>query len=244
MKVLSSFNRSLFAGFAVIGLAVLFTGCMKKGDDVQIPSAGLMSFNLAPDQHSVVITLSGNSVSRSPMAYTSFSGLYQNIYTGTRSVESFDYPDSAPLASTEFNFEKDKYYSVFVVGANGRYRNVVALDNFDSLSSTSGNAYIRYINAITDTVNNPNVTISVGGSNVVNDNAAYASVSEFTAVAPGEVSIAVKNGTAIDANRSISVEARKVYTVLLVGVPGETDEMKKVQIRFIQNGTLTDEGGK
>ena len=243
-KVLSNFNRSLFLGFAIIGLALLFTGCMKKGDDVDIPSAGLMTFNLAPDQQSVVVALSGSTVSRTPMGYTSFSGLYQNIFIGTRNVESFDYPDENPLASTEFNFENDKYYSAFVVGVNGSYRNVVALDNFDSLSSTSGNAYIRYINAITDTVNNPSVTISAGGSNVVNDNAAYASVSEFTAVAPGEVSIAVKSGTAIDANRTITVEAKKVYTVLLVGMPGETDEFKKVQIRFIQNGTLTDEGGK
>ena len=111
--------------------------------------------------------------------------------------------------STEFNFENEKYYSAFVVGVNGNYRNVVTLDNFDSLSSTSGNAYIRYINAITDSVNSPTVTISAGGSNIVNDNAAYASVSEFAAVAPGEVSIAVKNGTAIDANRSITVEAKK-----------------------------------
>ncbi len=243
-KVLLNFNRSLFAGFAIIGLAILFTGCMKKGDDVDIPSAGLMTFNLAPDQQSVVVALSGSTVSRSPMGYTSFSGLYQNIFIGTRNVESFDYPDETPLASTEFNFENEKYYSAFVVGVNGTYRNVVALDNFDSLSSTSGNAYIRYINAITDSVNSPTVTISAGGSNVVNDNAAYASVSEFAAVAPGEVSIAVKNGTAIDANRSITVEAKKVYTVLLVGMPGETDDMKKVQIRFIQNGTLTDEGGK
>jgi len=203
-----------------------------------------MSFNLAPDQQSVVITLSGNPVTRNPLAYTSFSGLYQNIYIGTRSVASFDYPDSNPLASGEYNFEKDKYYSVFVVGANDHYRNVVAVDNFDSLSATSGNAYIRYINAISDSVNNPNVTVSAGGSNVVNDNAAYASVSEFTAIVPGEVSIAVKNGTAIDANRTITVEAKKVYTVLLVGMPGETDEFKKVQIRFVQNGTLTDEGGK
>ena len=243
-KVFSNFHRSLFLGFALIGLALLFTGCMKKGDDVDIPSAGLMTFNLAPDQQSVVVALSGSTVSRTPMGYTSFSGLYQNIFIGTRNVESFDYPDENPLASTEFNFEDEKYYSAFVVGANGNYRNVVTVDNFDSLSASSGNAYIRYINAITDTVNSPTVTISAGGSNVLNDNAAFASVSEFTAVAPGEVSIAVKNGTAIDANRTITVEAKKVYTVLLVGMPGETDEFKKVQIRFIQNGTLTDEGGK
>jgi hypothetical protein len=87
------------------------------------------------------------------------------------------------------------------------------------------------------------VTIAKGGSNVINDNAAFAHVSEFTAVDPGEISIAVKQGSAVDASRNITVEAKKVYTILLQGVPGETGDAKKVQVRFILNGTLTDEDG-
>ena len=105
-KVLLNFNRSLFLGFAIIGLAILFTGCLKKGDDVDIPSAGLMTFNLAPDQQSVVVALSGSTVSRTPMGYTSFSGLYQNIFIGTRNVESFDYPDETPLDFNRIQFRK------------------------------------------------------------------------------------------------------------------------------------------
>jgi hypothetical protein len=157
-------------------------------------------------------------------------------------VESFDYPASKPLDSLNYTFEKDKYYSVFVVGAKGSYRNVVSADNFDSLSATSGNAYIRFVNGITDSVNTPNVTITAG-SNVSNENAAYAGVSQFKAVAPGQVSVAVKNGSGIDASRTITLEAKKVYTVLLTGVPGATDDTK-VQIRFIQNGTLTEDSSK
>jgi uncharacterized protein DUF4397 len=243
MKVFSNFKRSLFAGFAIVALAVSVTSCMKKGDSVDTPSAAILTFNLAPDQHSVVVALSGSNVSGSPLGFGSYSGIYRNIYIGNRTVESFDYPDSAPLASVDYNFEKDKYYSAFVVGAAGHYRNVVAVDNFDSLNATSGNAYIRYINAITDSVSSPAVSITAGSNPVSNANAAYASVSEFKAVAPGEVTIAVKSGSAIDVNRTITVEAKKVYTVLLVGMPGETDEAKKVQIRFVQNGTLTNEAG-
>lgn len=239
-KVSLSLRRSLIAGCMIAAAAVLFVACKKdRGDSPDIPGAALMAFNLAPDQQSVVITLSGNLLTHSPLGYTSYTGGYLNIYTGNRPVQSFDYPDSKPLATTEFNFEDDKYYSVFVVGANDSYRNVISVDNYDSLSATSGNAYIRYINGITDSVNTPVVTIAAGGNNVVNENAAYASVSEFKAVAPGEVSISAKNG-AIDASRTITVEQGKVYTVLLTGVPGATDDTK-VQIRFIQNGTLTDD---
>lgn len=243
-KVTLSFRRSVFAGLAIMAAAVLFTACSKnKNDDVDIPAAGLMAVNLSPDQQSVVVTLSGNLLTRAPLSYTSFTGGYQNIYIGERAVQSFDYPSSKPLASQNYTFANDKYYSVFVIGANNSYRNVVTVDNVDSLSSTSGNAYIRYVNGVTDSVNTPVVTIAKGGTNVISETAAYAGVSDFKEVAPGELTITAKNGAAIDASRTITVEQGKVYTVLVSGVPGATDDTK-VQIRFIQNGTLTDESGK
>lgn len=237
-KALLSLRRFVIAGSVTAAVAVLLVSCMKnKGDNnADIPAAGLMALNLAPDQQSVVITLSDNLLNNVPLAYSNYTGGYQNIYIGERPVKSFDYPDSNPLATTQFNFENGKYYSVFVVGANDRYRNVVTVDNIDSLPANSGNAYVRYINAVTDSVNTPVVTIG----SVVNETATYAGVSEFKAVAPGQVTVTAKNGTAIDASRTITVEAGKVYTVLISGVPATTDDTK-VQIRFIQNGTLTDD---
>ena len=240
-KVSLRLRRNVIAGCVIAAAAVLLVSCMKnKGDNTEIPAAGLMAMNLAPDQQSVVVSLSGNLLTRVPLAYSNYTGGYQNIYIGNRPVESFDYPASTPLATTNYNFEKDKYYSVFVVGANGRYRNVVSVDNFDSLSATSGNAYVRYINAVTDSVNTPLVTITAGSNSVVNENANYAGVSEFKAVTPGQITITAKNGTAIDASRTIDVVQGKVYTVLISGVPGASDDTK-VQIRFIQNGTLTED---
>ena len=245
-KVFSYLRRSIVPVLAVTIAGMLFSACLKDKDNnnANVPAAGLMSFNLAPDQQSVTITLSNNTLTRSPLAYTNFSGVYQPIYVGNRQIAAFDYPETTPLASTSFNFEQDKYYSLFVVGINNNYRTIVAHDNIDSLSATNGKAYIRYINAITDSVNTSNVTIAAGGANVVNDNAAYASISQFTPVNPGDVNIAVKNSNGVDANRTITVEQSKVYTILLAGVPGATDDSKKVQIKFILNGALTDDQNK
>ena len=232
--------RGIVPVFAIAASGVLFTACLKnKDNNSNIPAAGLMAFNLAPDQQSVVITLSGNTLTASPLGFNNYTGYYQNIYPGNRPIAAFDYPNNTPLATASFNFEQNKYYSVFVTGANNSYKNIISIDNFDSLSSTSGNSYIRYINAITDSVNTPTVTIAAGGNNVVNENAAYDSVSEFKAVAPGQVTITVKNNNGIDINRTITVDQKKIYTVLLSGIPGSADDSKKVQIKFIQNGTLT-----
>jgi hypothetical protein len=238
----SNLRRVIVPVFAIAAAGVLFTACLKnKNDNSNTPAAGLMAFNLAPDQQSVVITLSGNTLTPSPLGFNNYSGFYQNIYPGSRQIASYDYPNNSPLATSTFNFEVNKYYSVFVTGSGSNYRNVVSVDNFDSLSSTSGNSYIRYVNAIIDSVNTPTVTITAGGNNVVNENAAYASVSEFKSSAPGEVTITVKNGSTIDATRTITIDQKKIYTVLLSGIPGATDDTKKVQIKFIQNGTLTDD---
>jgi len=239
--VFSNYRSNIFAVLALLAVTV-FTACKKDKADVQpFPSAGLMTFNLAPDQQSVVVTLSDNLLTRSPLAFTSFSGVYQRVYVGDRSVQSYDYPDNQPLTSTNYNFEDGKYYSLFVVGAQDKYRNVISFDNFDELNANSGNAYIRFVNGITDSVNTQNVTITAAGNSVVNESATYASVGGFKAVAPGEVTITVK-GAGVDATRNINVEQKKVYTVLLAGDPGATGD-SKVQIRFIQNGVLTDEAG-
>jgi hypothetical protein len=243
-KVLSMLRRSLVPVLGLVATAVLFTACLKdKDNNTNIPASGLMAFNLAPDQESVAIALSGNWLTPQPLGFSNFTGVYRNIYTGEREVASYDYPNNDPLAVSNQNFEDGKYYSLFVVGYSDHYRNVIVADNFDSLSASSGKAYVRYINAIADSVNASAVTIAKGGSNVISESAAFGHVGEFTAVDPGEISVAVKQGSAVDASRNITVEAKQVYTILLQGVPGETGDAKKVQIKFVNNGTLTDENG-
>ena len=225
---------------------MLLTACLKNNNNNTTPTpvAGLMGFNLAPDQSSVVLALSGSAITQTPLGYTSYTGGYQNIYPGNRNAEAYNYQaGNSLIASTGFNFEPGKYYSLYLVGYNNSYRNVVSADNFDSLATTGGNAYVRYINAIADTVGTPAVTITAAGSSIVNENASFASVSAFKAVTPGNVSIAVKSGAAIDTSRTISVEKNKVYTVLLTGVPAATTDGRKVQIRFVENGTLTAAAG-
>jgi hypothetical protein len=235
-KVMSFFRVSALMAGSLIMTSLLLTSCLKNNNDDSnnAPVAGLMAFNLVPDKTAINIALSGNSITQSPLPYTNFTGAYVSVYAGNRAVEAYDNTQS-PFASTPANFETDKYYSAFVMGNDGNYQNVVVQDNFDSLSGSSGQAYIRYVNAIPDS-SNPAVTITGGGSTVVNQQADYKAVSEFVAVAPGQVVIDVSNGINIDADRTITVEARKIYTVLLTGVPGSATA--PVQIKFITNGQL------
>lgn len=237
-------RRPLVATIAVLVTGVLFSSCLKDSDENdRIPTAGLLAVNLAPDQQSLAITLSGNFLTQTPLAYTNYTGGYQRVYTGTRSINAYDYPDSNPLSSSSQLFEADNYYSLYFIGYNGKYRNVISEDLFDSLSANSGNAYVRYVNAIADSAHLPQVVISSNGNAVISETGNYATVSTFKAISPGNISIAVNSAAGVDTSRSFSVSAKKVYTVLLTGIPGASDPDKRVQVKFIENGTLTDENG-
>lgn len=243
-KVFFSIRRNFVAASAILLSFVIFTACKKDiGNNNQIPVSKILAFNLTPDKSAVGIALSGNLLTNSALAYTNYTGGYLNIYPGDRSVESFDFMKDSAMASSNFNFEPNKYYSLFVTGNNNNYKNVIVKDDIDSLSSTSGKAYVRYMNAIPDS-SAPTVTISANGSNIVNSAAAFSTASPFTGVNPGDINIAIANGASISANRTIKVESGRVYTVLLVGVPSATDSAKTVQIKYIQNGILTDEDQK
>ena len=231
------------SGFITLGsllaFALLFSACRKNNDIVQTPVARLMAFNLVPDQEQLRFALSGNVLPGGPMAYTSFSGTYLKVFPGSRLIETFNPLTSQVVDSLQYSFNQDKYYSLFAIGANGNYRSIVTVDNYDSLTASSGKAYVRYINAIPDSAAS-NVTIAAGGNNVVDKSAAFGQVSEFTAVNPGDLSVSVNNESTVNASRTITVQEHKAYTILLIGLPNQANNDKAVQIRFIENGTVTD----
>jgi hypothetical protein len=238
-KIFDSIRKNGLSALLLIAAITFFAACNKDSSDNPNNNnyAGILAFNLAPDKPAVGFSVSGKSFTYSPLAFTSYTGGYQPVYPGMRSVEAYDYNNGATIATSGGNFGEKKYYSAFLVGNNGAYRTIIAEDNLDSLDASRGNAYMRYINAIPDSVSNPTVRIT-GGEQPVNEQAAFGFVSAFRPVTPGAASISVSNGSGINANRTITTEANKVYTVLLVGLPG-SNNADSVQVRFIENGSIT-----
>jgi hypothetical protein len=240
MKKISKVMKNFLKPIVGLSLMVfLFASCKKNDSDyARTPVAGLMAFNLAADKNAVAFTLSGNYLGNNTLAYTNFTGAYLPVYTGTREVRAIDYNTNSTLATTTGNFTDSSYYSVFLTGANGNYRNVLVKDELQPLTAASGKAWVRYINAVPDSTVAPVVTITASGDNVISTGSPYASVSNFVQVNAGTVNTAISNGTTVSANRSITLEENKVYTVLFVGLPSSTDASTAVQVKFIQNGTV------
>ncbi|MBX2922368.1 MAG: DUF4397 domain-containing protein [Chitinophagaceae bacterium] len=234
--------HALLAVAGVAALLLIFASCKKSdNENPDIPVAGLMAFNLAPEKEGIGFTLSGNNLTNAPLTYPNYTGGYLGIYTGSRTVTAFDASTGNTITNLDHTFDQDKYYSLFLTGYGDAYKNIIVNDPLDTLSATSGKAYIRYINAIADSVSQPKVVVTDNTGDVIDENAQFTNVSGFTAVAPGSITIDVNDGSAIQTNRSITVEDKKVYTVLLIGVPGSTETDQNVQIRYIENGTLTED---
>lgn len=222
----------------LLGLTLLFSACKKDVDTPQTPASGLMVFNLIPDHSAVGFVMSNQLITSAPLDYTNYSGNYIPVYSGSRSVGLYDVAGDSTITDVTLDFEPDKHYSAFALGANGNYSTVIVDDKLNDIPDSTDQSFVRYINAIPDS-SKPAVTIAAGGTNVVDDMASYGNVSGFEEITPGEITITVSNGTNISATRNITVEKGKVYTILLLGLPDATDDANKVQIKFITNGSVS-----
>ncbi|MEO8721374.1 MAG: DUF4397 domain-containing protein [Ginsengibacter sp.] len=216
-----------------------FSACKKDADVISTPTSRLMALNLIPDStEPVVFVLSNKSITNAPLSFTNYSGTYLPVYSGSRTLGLYKAAGDSALAKTDFNFMPEKYYSVFALGADGNYKNFITEDYLDSLPSSTGNAFVRYINAIPDSTS-PIVTILANGTTIESGNASFGKVSNFIGVKPGDVSFTVNNESDISASRTISLEKDRIYTVLIMGLPNAIDTAQSIQIKYISNGTIT-----
>jgi hypothetical protein len=210
---------------------LIFASCKKDEVAPRTPAAGFMGFNLALDKPLVGFSLSGHPISNSGLEFPAFTGNYLPIFPGARELKAYDFNSNSTIATSNETFVDSMYYSAFLVGNNGTYRNLVVQDNYDAVTPVSGKAWVRYVNAIPDSSTS---TVMMGETSA---SAKYGNVSAFEQVNSGDLEVSVKNGSTIDAGRTIAVEENRIYTILLVGLPNQTDTTRNVAIRYIQNGT-------
>ncbi len=240
---LKKFNmKKFFLGTMMLAaMTFLFSACMKNDDSqTAIPAGGLMAFNLSTDADGVGLSLDGNNLVSQPLQYTNYTGTYLPVYTGNRTAWAYDfYSGSALTPQTSFTVVDSQYYSLFVVSADSNFKTVVVNDSLTKLSYDAGHAFVRYINAVADSTLQPQVVFTQGGTALLHELADFAHVSAFSKPEAGNLTVAVSGSNGVDVSRTFEVEANKIYTVLLMGKPGETGD-KAVQIKYIVNGTVDD----
>ena len=237
-KKLFSILQNKFLYLSLFSL-VIFSACKKSDVTNNTPTSALMAFNLIPDSiPPLAFVLNNNSITNVPLSFNNYTGSYLPVYSGLRTLQLYKaYSDSA-LATINYTFEAKKYYSAFAIGANGTYKNIIVDDNLDSLPDSTGNAFVRYVNAIPDS-SMQTVTISAKETNNVTEPTSFGDVSKFTPFAPGNITVNLSNDSSISANKTFTLAKDNVYTILMTGIPHTTDTARAVQIKYIVNGTVT-----
>lgn len=236
MKNQRSFaSGALLTGF--LAITFLFSSCLKNNNSTPQPkAAGLMAFNLSPDQALVGISLSGNVIN-APLLYMGYTGGYVAIYPGNRITTSFSWNNKTTIASDSFNYQMGKYYSLFVTGVNGNYHNVIVNDGLDSLHASGSKSYIRYMNAIPDSGGATVIFADAQNNNITDSNIAFNTVSSFMPVDTGNLNVSLTSGGKM-VSRSIPMKEENAYTILLIGVPNGNSAADSLQIRYIINGNI------
>src|SRR5699024_11166109 len=152
------------------------------------------------------------------LPYMAYTGGYVKIFPGNRSTDAVAGDTHNTLTSKTFDYETNKYYSLFVIGTEGDYENVIVNDGLDTLQANKGNTYFRFINAISDKTP---VTSKVANdtADLLSQEAAYGEVAPFTALDSGAVTISITDNNTINVERDVQLESQKAYTFLISGNP-------------------------
>ena len=216
MNTQNFFIRS--KAYIVSASLLVLLSCSKNSQDTSTtPAASVMAFNLAPDKSNVAFAVSGSRLGNTVLNFAQYSGNYLGAPPGDKVVQAFDNNSSNTIfASTSYTFQTDKFYSVFFVGKGAHYANLVVNDDISSLSGSSGNAYIRYVQAIPDSTSAFNVVVTNAGGTIISDVVGFPMISTFKAVTPGQITISVTNGNDITLNKSITTEVNHILKNYLI----------------------------
>lgn len=238
IRVTSTLKGCFMVGTVVVASLAL-SSCSKSNDSDSTPVAGVMVYNLATDQDAVGLSFSGNSLNVS-IPYSQYIAGYSAVYAGQHTISSANSTNGTALAQTATTFEAGKYYSLMVAGANGNYRNIIINDNLENLSSVNGAAFVRFVNAIPDSAK-PTITITPQNSTPETISSfGFGTVSAFREAATTDsVTIAISNGSTIQASRKVAFQPNYVYTIGLLGDPANTATGKQVAIGLYPMGTLS-----
>lgn len=237
MKRNNFLKNSLFLVAATLLFATIFSAC-KKNDPVRTPMAGLKAFNLIPDLEGIGFAVDNNSISNTPFSYTTLTPGYINIFPGNRQFSSFNFSNSQVLATESFSVKDSSYYSLFAVGTEGDYKNVIVEDPINDLDATSGKAFVRYVNGVTGA--DAAVTVTENGNTLFDATNETGFVSGFKEATPGKITVSFHvNDENEPVEREIDLSENGVYVILILGEAQTSGDAQPLEIKMAQYGTVT-----
>ncbi|WP_432712097.1 DUF4397 domain-containing protein [Pedobacter sp.] len=222
----NSLFKSLLAGVAILALTTGLTSC-KKNDVDETGSANLKVINASPSSTPQGFFLANSTVIQSGLAYGDTKD-YIATNSGNNLEAQFRNDGSSTVyATTKFDLDKGKYYSVFLAGDGQAAR--VKLFTDDMTAPAAGKAKIRFIHLSDAAPASVDIKRGSGDNLVVNlqrDNS-----SDYLTVDPGILSInvyATGQTTSLGSFNITAFLANKIYTVYIAGSTAADIQVKQI----------------
>ena len=217
--------KSMLTGFAILAVATGFTSC--KDNDVDVTgTANVKVVNASSASGSQGFSLANTTVVQGGLNFGD-SKDYIVTNSGNNLEAQFRTEGSmSPYAKGTFDFDKGKYYSVFLAGEGQSARIKVFKDD---MAPASGQAKVRFIHLSDGAPANIDVKRGSGENLAVNlsrDNA-----SNYVAIAPGILSLnvyATGQTTSIGSFEVAAFLADKIYTVYITGSTTQNIQVRQV----------------
>jgi len=210
-----SLIKNLLSGFAVLALTTALISC-KKNDVDEFGSANLKVVNASPASSPQGFFLANSTVIKGSLAYGDESDYIVTNSGNNLEAQFRNDGSSAAYATSKFEFNNGKNYSIFLAGDGQAARIKVFTD--DMIAPAAGQAKVRFIHLSDAAPTRIDIKNGSGDNLVVNlerDNS-----SNYVTLAPGILSMNVygANQTTSLGNYNVTAFlANKIYTVYITG---------------------------
>ena len=209
---------------SLLAMAVVFVACDKDDDNTTTSKSKVMVVHASPNAPNVDVRIN-NNIALTNVAYPNNSN-YAELNSGSTNIKVSPTGTTTYVIDATADLEANKNYSVFAIDSVNKIKPGVVMD--DLSTPAAGKAHIRFFHF---SPNAPAVDIAVSGGPVLfsnrrfNDQAANASLANFTAVNAASYNLEVRaagTNTVVLSLPNIPLTAGKIYTVFAKGFLGGT----------------------
>ncbi|MCZ4244077.1 DUF4397 domain-containing protein [Pedobacter punctiformis] len=224
----------LKSGLTILTIAATLSACKKSNNVTPVPEiANLSVVHVAPGLPELSFYVNGMKATTKPLIYTTALDYGQiNVGKSELSVTKKDQTDV--LTKSVVEFKSGKNYSLFIADVPGKTAFVFAED--DLTAPAADKVKIRFVNMSPDV---EALDFNVQGKQALFTNQAFKAVSKFESMdAANEITFEIKatgKTEVLSTLSKVKIEKGKIYTILVKGLKGSTDEATKLALTMITN---------
>lgn len=237
MSVLNKITSMNFKSIALASLligSIGLTSCLDDNDLPEIPDAGYISiYDGAPNTPGVIIYADGNRVNDFPLNYTQVLP-YKNFFPGDRTFKFTQNNSLSSLLEKKFTIEVDSVYSMFMIKNDLAVDAILVDDDWEEPIATE--AQVRLVNI---SFNAGQVSLYVKGTETplfagtkFKEDTDFAKLSQD--IYDLYVLSDVSGDTLVKAS-SVQMNGNRVYTLVLRGIEGSTEQENKLDLQLLTN---------